>query len=395
MPNRKNIAIITQTLDTGGAERMAANMSVELSKYYNVYLFVFDSNQVEYAYGGTLVQYKGKYRRLNPLSILSRLAETHRLKKKYNIDCSISHQDRPNLFNALSGGKAKIVCCLHTSPTSVFKHSSGRALLQKLACRLSYKYLGVSKVAALDLVEKFSYPDKKVDYIYNFVDIDFIREQSILPLVDAKAISFFERHAYNIISVGRFLKTKGHQHLLRALKLLRSQGIDCGVMILGQGDTKPAIENLVAELGLGIHVYMPGQVINPYQYIKKATAFVLASDYEGLPMVLIEAAACGCPLISTDIITGPREILAPHSDFRHITDKVEDAEYGVLTPKCNDNSMTRLEADDREIQLADAIKQMIVDERYRLQYITKAGECAEKFCAQAIVPEWKKIIDGG
>lgn len=394
MISRKNIAIITQSLDGGGAERMAANMSIELSKYYNVYLFVFSSRQVEYDYGGTLVRYKGKYRRSNLHSILSRIVETRRLKKKYNIDCSISHQDRPNLFNALSGGKAKVICCLHTSPTSVMKPLSRRAILQKMACKRSYKYLGVSKVAVLDLVEKFSFPRKKVDCIYNFVNINLIRDQSMLPLEDTKARVFFKEHDYTIISVGRFLKTKGHQHLLRALKLLRSQGINCGAVILGQGETKPAIESLVTALELSTHVYMPGQVMNPFQYIQKATVFVLASGYEGLPMALIEAAACGCPLISTDVITGPREILAPHSDLRKMTDKVEDVEYGILTPRCLDDSMTRLEADDGEAQLADAIKKMILDEKYRLQYAIKAGECADNFGVQAIVPEWRKLIDG-
>ncbi len=54
---------------------------------------------------------------------------------------------------------------------------------------------------------------------------------------------------------------------------------------------------------------MPGFVDNPYAFMARAAVFVLSSTYEGLPGVLIEALACGCPVVSTDCPSGPREIL--------------------------------------------------------------------------------------
>ena len=73
----------------------------------------------------------------------------------------------------------------------------------------------------------------------------------------------------------------------------------------------------LAQLGIEADVEMPGFVSNPLQYMARASVFVLSSEYEGLPGVLIQAMACGCPVVSTDCPGGSREILA-------------DGKYGAL-----------------------------------------------------------------
>ncbi|MDP9440173.1 MAG: glycosyltransferase, partial [Actinomycetota bacterium] len=73
-------------------------------------------------------------------------------------------------------------------------------------------------------------------------------------------------------------------------------------------------------------VLMPGFVENPYSYMRRSSVLVLSSAWEGLPSVLIEALACGCPVVSTDCPSGPREILA-------------DGRYGTLVPVGDDGAM--------------------------------------------------------
>jgi glycosyltransferase involved in cell wall biosynthesis len=80
-------------------------------------------------------------------------------------------------------------------------------------------------------------------------------------------------------------------------------------MILGDGEDRPELQTLVQELGLEEAVALPGFVDNPYKFMKRADVFVLSSKWEGLPTVLIEALACGCPVVSTDCPSGPAEIL--------------------------------------------------------------------------------------
>jgi glycosyltransferase involved in cell wall biosynthesis len=90
-------------------------------------------------------------------------------------------------------------------------------------------------------------------------------------------------------------------------------------VILGEGPQRPELEACVRDLGLEDDVWLPGAVDNPYAWMARAQLFVLASYFEGLPTVLIEALACGCPVVSTDCPTGPREIL-------------EDGRHGELVP---------------------------------------------------------------
>jgi len=81
------------------------------------------------------------------------------------------------------------------------------------------------------------------------------------------------------------------------------------LVILGEGEERPALEALVAELGISDSVALPGFVANPFAYMSKASVFVLSSAWEGMPGALIQAMACGAPVIATDCESGPREIL--------------------------------------------------------------------------------------
>src|SRR3546814_12954751 len=80
-------------------------------------------------------------------------------------------------------------------------------------------------------------------------------------------------------------------------------------MIRGYGAGKECLEALAETLGIRADVAFPGYVANPYAYFRHASLFVLSSAWEGLPNVLFDAMACGCPVVSTDCPTGPSEIL--------------------------------------------------------------------------------------
>ena len=91
------------------------------------------------------------------------------------------------------------------------------------------------------------------------------------------------------------------------------------LIVLGKGRLRPVLESQAKELRIAEHVDFPGFVQNPYAFMAKASLFVLSSRFEGLPTVLIEAMACGCPVVSTDCPFGPDEIL-------------EDGRWGELVP---------------------------------------------------------------
>jgi glycosyltransferase involved in cell wall biosynthesis len=110
------------------------------------------------------------------------------------------------------------------------------------------------------------------------------------------------------ITAGRLVRQKDHETLIRAFAIAHARR-PMRLIILGEGPLRPMLESLAAELGIAHAVLMPGYIANPLPWFTAAAAFVLSSRYEGFGNVLVEAMACGTPVISTDCPHGPAEIL--------------------------------------------------------------------------------------
>lgn len=121
-----------------------------------------------------------------------------------------------------------------------------------------------------------------------------------------------------ILGVGRLSRVKNFPLLLRAFADVRQER-PCRLMILGSGKKRNQLLRLASRLGIDADFALPGFVSNPYMYMAKAALFVLSSNIEGSPNVLVEAMACGTPVVATDCPSGPREIL-------------EDGRHGYLIP---------------------------------------------------------------
>lgn len=130
-----------------------------------------------------------------------------------------------------------------------------------------------------------------------------------------------------ILAAGRLSPQKDFPTLIRAFALL-SPDRELRLLILGEGPERAALESLVRDLGLTERVALPGFQANPFAFMARARLFVLASAWEGLPGVLIQAMACGTPVVSTDCPSGPREILA-------------DGRFGPLVPVGNPPALAR------------------------------------------------------
>jgi glycosyltransferase involved in cell wall biosynthesis len=128
-----------------------------------------------------------------------------------------------------------------------------------------------------------------------------------------------------LISIGRLMPAKDFENLILAFQQARISA-PCRLLILGEGPERGRLEAAIRRLGLTEVVSLPGFVENPFAWLSKSDLFVLSSRYEGLPTVLIEAMACGLPVISTDCISGPAEIL-------------ENGKYGDLVPVGNPAAM--------------------------------------------------------
>ena len=130
-----------------------------------------------------------------------------------------------------------------------------------------------------------------------------------------------------VLSAGRLTTVKDHATLLRAFaEVIRSQ--PARLVILGVGPERENLLELTERLEVSQYVDLPRFKINPFAYMSRAKVFVLSSQYEGFPNVLVQAMACGTPVVSTDCRSGPREIL-------------QDGKWGPLVPVSDWRRMSR------------------------------------------------------
>src|SRR6201999_2607913 len=111
-----------------------------------------------------------------------------------------------------------------------------------------------------------------------------------------------------VLAGGRLHRQKGFDVLLRAFAIARGQ-VACRLVMLGEGADRTALMAQAEQSGLGYDIDMPGFCDNPFALMARAGAFVLSSRWEGFPNALVEAMACGAPVIATDCPSGPHEIL--------------------------------------------------------------------------------------
>jgi len=221
-----------------------------------------------------------------------------------------------------------------------------RKRAQRLAMRWAYAVadgaVAVSEGVADDLRRTFAVPNDKVWTLYSpIVTDDVARLASCDP-----EHPWFERNAPPVVlGVGRLRDHKGFLTLIEAFAKARATR-PMRLVLLGEGPQRAALERRAVELGVGDEVALPGFVRNPFAFMSRASAYVLSSEFEGLPGTLIQAMACGCPVVATDCRSGPREIL-------------EDGRYGALVSVGDVAAMARAIA----ATIADPVPATLLRER--------------------------------
>ena len=140
--------------------------------------------------------------------------------------------------------------------------------------------------------------------IYNPINKKEVLKQSKVYL----KFKFFNNKSLNLINVGRCTGQKNQILILKAVKHLKKK-IPIKLLIAGRGKEFPKLNDFIKKNNLSKYVKLFDFLPNPHRFIKKADAFVLSSNYEGLPNVLLEAQCLKKIILSTKCPTGPKEIL--------------------------------------------------------------------------------------
>jgi len=178
--------------------------------------------------------------------------------------------------------------------------------------------VSVSRGVSDDLANSLRLPAAKLHVIYNPVVSRDLLQKARMPLSHRWLGERSERPYKTLLTVGRLVEQKAYDVLLNAFARLPNRE-RYRLVIVGDGPLAEPLKILALALGISGWVDFVGYDMNPYRYMAKADLFVMSSIWEGLGNVLIEAMACGCPVVATDCPYGPSEIL-------------ESGTYGYLAP---------------------------------------------------------------
>ena len=216
----------------------------------------------------------------------------------------------------------KIIIRSNSSPSGWSKNYVKKILYKKIY-NLADKIIVNSEDFKKELKLKFNL---KSECIYNPLNKKEIIKNSKKKLTS----SFFKKGDFKIISVARFSSQKDHTSLIRSINLLKDKYKNIKVVLIGSGNKKKEIQNLIVELGLSKIIKILNFKKNPFPYIKQSDLFILSSNFEGLPNVLLEAITLDKFVISSNCPTGPSEILDNGKggllfkvgDYRKLSEKI-------------------------------------------------------------------------
>jgi glycosyltransferase involved in cell wall biosynthesis len=328
MPNRMRICFVLPSLNGGGAERAAVHIlnGLDAERWdRSMYLFRREGPYLD---------------ALNPSIALTSGSGGSRMSRWFELRRFL-RQSKPHVvmsflsyFSVLTAARSACVNAQvlfnQQTPMSAFltdadydwRHPWHRRLFS-LVTRIGYRLVDgivtTSRGVADDLINVFGVPGGRIRVVHNPVDLAAIAAAAAEPL-EPEYERAWKRPA--IVAAGRLADAKNYPLLLDAMSKLRKT-VPARLFILGEGDREPALREQVARLGLGDDVVFCGFQRNPWKFIARADVFALSSRYEGFGNVLIEAMACGVPVVATSS-PGTREIVSVGTDG-FIVDRHEPA----------------------------------------------------------------------
>lgn len=307
--SRDNVAFFVPSLRVGGAERVVVNLARGMVER-GVALDLVMANRE----GPLLSELPPQVRVIDLATIRMRAAVFGLAKylREAQPAAILSHMNHANLTTIaarmLSRTKTRVVVVEHSNLTGNISSGTFNKLIPPLMrCfyPLADEIVAVSDGVARDLEKVLCLPCGTVKTIYNpIVDDNLYAKCSAEP----GHPWLHDRSTPLFLAVGRLHAAKDYPTLLRAFEqFLRKR--PARLLIFGEGSERAGLELLAENLCISDRVSMPGFTDNPYNALRHATALILSSRYEGFGNVLVEAMACGCPVVSTDCPSGPREIL--------------------------------------------------------------------------------------
>jgi glycosyltransferase involved in cell wall biosynthesis len=236
------------------------------------------------------------------------------------------------------------------------------ALVTRFTYRLADRIIATSAGVADDLVGRFGIARERIRVVHNPVDLEAVARNSQEP-IDPPFDQLWRKPV--VVSAGRLADAKNFPLLVEAFAELRRR-VPATLFILGAGEREAAIRAQIAQHGLDGAVILCGFQPNPWKFIARADVFALTSHYEGFGNVLVEAMACGVPVVATRS-PGTQEIVSIELD-------------GLLVEN------------DAPAAVAAALERVLGDETYRRRLAAGARNSARRFALPAIAAAYDRAF---
>ena len=329
------IAFIINSLAGGGAERVVSTLSNYLVEHgYKITIILLEKNEVQYKLNNKIKIIVLKTSKITKgmgklLFIPLQAVELSHIIKKNKIDQSMSFLTRANLvfsFTKFFSDKNVIISQRNNAKKNYETNNIQNIIMNFLIKKLykkADKIVAISSGIKDSLHKDYDVDISKIQVIYNPQNNKLIQN----PYIGKLTFDFKKEYKY-FITLGRLIKLKDHKSMIEAFYIVSQKYPHLKLLILGEGELKNDIKLLINKLNLNNQVILLGFIKNPFDYLKKADIFVFSSRFEGFGNVLVEAMACGLPVISTNCPSGPSEIL-------------ENGKYGILTEVENKKELAK------------------------------------------------------
>ncbi len=358
----KNLCFIDFNISAvGGIERVLTSLCNELCKDYNVHIVSITGDYKKCIYNINKnikcfnIGCNSNERVRNIILKSFGCLKDYISKNNIDIVFMIGHYVPPIALPVKPFVKSKFVFCDHGALINQLDDKKA-ILFRKLGSKLSDKTIVLTERTMNDYQNILNIKKEKIDYIYNWLDDDIIKN-SVDYNIDSN----------KILSCGRFGQEKGYDILIDVAKIVFERHPSWEWHIYGNGEKLEDVKNMIYNNNLQNNVMLMGVSNNMYDIYKDYSIFALTSYREGLPLVLLEAKANRLPIISFDCATGPSEIIQDNLD-------------GYLIECYNKDEM------------ANKICNMIEDRELRKRFSDNSIKNLDKFSKEIICKKWNNLI---